>query len=511
MDGARRDRRLRRDRVPRRRGRAAAPPVARDGERDDDRRRDDRDRGEERRLPHHSPLRTARRVSPQAESASRTAGSSALATTTGSSPSARSSATSSVSRSSLAWRRAAASPRREANRARPARGRVGERHDEPLDGREALLPDRVLEDHRHDVPAVRERARPPGRLRRREEVGADEDERAGRQRAADVDELGERVVERAPRRPRTASRPDAARRARRPRPRSAASHEAGPRSRPRRGSRRGRARRARSTRRASRARAARPACSATARDRGPSTAGGRPTITTRGASSAKCSRTTNSGSAARRREPCGGLPVDRGEAVAPAGTAASRRRSTRAPAATRGAGRTGSRPAASAGRGGRSARSRRLLVAAAASSGTGAISTQRAASVSSSSSARRAARLGEERRREHDAVAEHGREQREHVLGPDVAPPVQERPGARCALEREAAAHRGADRRPARAAASRGRDRRASARSARRRRRRRPRPGDAAARATPSVGRSRSSGWPPRWSRMTSSSSSADG
>ena len=54
----------------------------------------------------------------------------------------------------------------------------------PADGREALLPHRVLDDDGDDVPAVRDRLDPGARGRRDEEVGEHEDERARRQVAA---------------------------------------------------------------------------------------------------------------------------------------------------------------------------------------------------------------------------------------------------------------------------------------------------------------------------------------
>ena len=57
----------------------------------------------------------------------------------------------------------------------------------------------------------------------------------------------------------------------------------------------------------------------------------------------------------------------------------------------------------------------------------------------------------------HDAVHEHGEEEPLHVLGHDVVAAVQERPGADGALEREAAADRGADRDLVEPRASRGR------------------------------------------------------
>ena len=88
-------------------------------------------------------------------------------------------------REPLLVRRAA--PRRpragRAARAAPRPSRLGHRQSQPADVGERPLPARVLDDHRHDVPAAGEAARQADSRRRDEEVGQDEDEGAGRELA----------------------------------------------------------------------------------------------------------------------------------------------------------------------------------------------------------------------------------------------------------------------------------------------------------------------------------------
>ena len=93
-----------------------------------------------------------------------------------------------------------------------ARTRVGDREPDAAHGRKALLPQRILDHDRHDVPAVAHRAHPRRCRGRREEVREHEHEAARRHLAAVRGEELERALERV----RTARR----RACRRPRARS---------------------------------------------------------------------------------------------------------------------------------------------------------------------------------------------------------------------------------------------------------------------------------------------------
>ena len=66
--------------------------------------------------------------------------------------------------------------------------RIADRHDDAFDLGEALLPGRVLDDDRNDVPAAGDRLRQKLVRRGRDEVGDDEDEAAERDGALDGSE-----------------------------------------------------------------------------------------------------------------------------------------------------------------------------------------------------------------------------------------------------------------------------------------------------------------------------------
>ena len=76
----------------------------------------------------------------------------------------------------------------------PAR-RIADRYSDAGDVRKALLPDRVLDDDGHDVPAARDRVEPRLGRRRREEVRDDEDEGARPQVAVQATEKRARLDE----------------------------------------------------------------------------------------------------------------------------------------------------------------------------------------------------------------------------------------------------------------------------------------------------------------------------
>jgi hypothetical protein len=73
--------------------------------------------------------------------------------------------------------------------------RVGVWNRDRADVRERSLPDGVLDDDGDELPAMLERLLPGRRLRRRQEVGDDEDERLGRQVALVLVEIDEALAE----------------------------------------------------------------------------------------------------------------------------------------------------------------------------------------------------------------------------------------------------------------------------------------------------------------------------
>ena len=132
-------------------------------------------------------------------------GARATTTTTGSIASPWNSRTSSRKRVSFSSRRSAASCSRSAASETWPVGGVRERHRRAAHVGEALLPDRVLDDHRHDLEPALERQQPVVAARPLEEVGDDEDERAGRQVSALRNEMVQAAGERVRRAPRTAA------------------------------------------------------------------------------------------------------------------------------------------------------------------------------------------------------------------------------------------------------------------------------------------------------------------
>ena len=84
---------------------------------------------------------------------------------------------------------------RQSNRYHPAGLRVSQRHDDPTDVGEALLPGRVLDDDRDDVPSVLESGEPQLPGGDREEVGEHEDERARCDRAGVCRQMLDRTLE----------------------------------------------------------------------------------------------------------------------------------------------------------------------------------------------------------------------------------------------------------------------------------------------------------------------------
>ena len=90
---------------------------------------------------------------------------------------------------------------REPRRRDRSRRRIGERDDDAAHVREALLPRRILDDDRHDVPAEGAQPCPVRRPNRRQVVGEDEDEAARREDVAVAEERLEPELERARRSP----------------------------------------------------------------------------------------------------------------------------------------------------------------------------------------------------------------------------------------------------------------------------------------------------------------------
>ena len=114
---------------------------------------------------------------------------------TGSRPRDTSSARRSASRRSLRAAQLARLAARQANELRASAARIRDRDGNRGDVREALFPHRVLDDDGNEVPAVRDRVEPRVGRWRREEVREHEDERAGRQVAAQLAEERERLGE----------------------------------------------------------------------------------------------------------------------------------------------------------------------------------------------------------------------------------------------------------------------------------------------------------------------------
>ena len=153
---------------------------------------------------------------------------------------------------------------------------------------------------------------------------------------------------------------------------------------------------------------------------------------------------------ARGRESRAGAPVDRGDRVAGRVWTRAERRRSRGRADGSPGRRTGGPTSRRRGTSGKVCRSgtilRPALAASQSGAGGGASARQRSlicCSASSRPTARVSARYDA---RKEQPVSEHRQEERFDVLRDDVVASVQQRPGACRPLEREAAAHRGADR-----------------------------------------------------------------
>src|ERR671918_657497 len=72
---------------------------------------------------------------------------------------------------------------------------IAQRHDDAAHVRETLLPDRVLDHDRHEVPTMLDGGQPQLTGRRRDEVREEEDERARRHRARVLGEVRDRALE----------------------------------------------------------------------------------------------------------------------------------------------------------------------------------------------------------------------------------------------------------------------------------------------------------------------------
>ncbi len=168
----------------RERGRVA-PAADRDADGDTDDRHGCGERSEGRQTAHQARLQADCRSVDQAANDSNTSSSSAEPISTGSIPSPsrslRSCCPPLLVRPPPRGRLAGAQPHEPR-----APGCRGQRHDDAVDLRKALLPDGILDHDRDDVPAAVERVLPRFDRRRREEVGKDEDE-AGRGNGAPVE------------------------------------------------------------------------------------------------------------------------------------------------------------------------------------------------------------------------------------------------------------------------------------------------------------------------------------
>src|ERR671918_465889 len=83
----------------------------------------------------------------------------------------------------------------EADRQNPPCRGIAQRHDDAAHVRETLLPDRVLDHDRHEVPTMLDGGQPQLTGRRRDEVREEEDERARRHRARVLGEVRDRALE----------------------------------------------------------------------------------------------------------------------------------------------------------------------------------------------------------------------------------------------------------------------------------------------------------------------------